>query len=344
MKHIFLTLMLMLSMTNAAFSASISERQKREQLDEIKARINEHYVLEPSLSAINNALETFAKSKSFNQIQNKREFSEALTDQLHVFDKHFTVRWRDPNAPEVSASGKEPWTQKVARQNYGFAAVENLAGNVGYINLRAFAELTPTTRALADAAVTLVKDSDVVIIDLRENGGGSPDMVRFFSSFLLDKRTHLNSFYHRHSDNMTEFWTMDEVPSWLAATPLYLLTSENTFSAAEEFAYNLKHLKRATLVGEVTRGGANPWQYFPTSDNFDVGIPTAMAVNPITNTNWEGKGVTPHIEVSAETAKARAYQEALSWLSSRVENYAKEDVEVALGKIKASKAVPSGTQ
>lgn len=344
MKHAVLTLFSILLFADTVSAASMSESQKREQLDEITARINEHYVIESALPAISKGLEAFAESKGFEQIQNKRAFAEALTQQLHVYDKHFSVRWRDPDAPEVHASGNEPWPQKVARQNFGFAAVENLEGNVGYINLRAFAELSATTRALADAAVTLVKDSEVVIIDLRENGGGSPDMVRFFSSFLLDTRTHLNSFYHRESDSMTEFWTMDEVPSWLAAMPLYLLTSKDTFSAAEEFAYNLKHLKRATLVGEVTRGGANPWRYFLTSANFEVGIPTAMAVNPITKTNWEGKGVIPHIIVSASDAKARAHQEALSWLSSRVSDYAKEDVDLALGKLKASPASQSQAQ
>ncbi|WP_414829772.1 S41 family peptidase [Alteromonas sp. H39] len=333
MNNVIWAFILMFSFATTAVAASMSERQKHEQLEEIKVRIKAHYVLESALPHINEGLDEFARSKGFEQIKDKRTFSEALTQQLHAYDKHFSVRWNDPDVDEARESGKEPWPEKIARQNYGFAAVENLKGNVGYINLHAFAELTATTRALADAAVTLVKDSDVIIIDLRENGGGSPDMVRFLSSFLLEARTHLNSFYDRESDNMTEFWTMDDVPSWLANTPLYILTSQNTFSAAEEFAYNLKHLKRATLIGEVTRGGANPWRYFTTSDNFEVGIPTAMAVNPITKTNWEGKGVIPHIVVSASNAKTRAYEEALIWLSSRVNHYAKDEIEMTLSQL-----------
>lgn len=332
-KRVLLPLFFVLTVSGTVTAQPISATQKRAQLDAIQAQINDQYVMEDLLPAINQNLAVFSGSEAFDKITTKQAFAEALSRELQTFDKHFTVRWSAPDTSKTSARNKEPWPQRVARQNYGFAMIEHLKGNIGYLDLRAFADLTATTRALADASMTLLKDSDVVIIDLRENGGGSPDMVRFLSSFLLGTRTHLNSFKHRHSDEMTEFWTMDDVPSWLAETPLYILTSPDTFSAAEEFTYNMKHLKRATIVGETTRGGANPWRYFPTSDNFAVGIPTSMAVNPITQTNWEGKGVVPHIHAPAQNAKTQAYKEALKWLAPRVEGYAKEDVETALSEL-----------
>jgi C-terminal processing protease CtpA/Prc len=81
-----------------------------------------------------------------------------------------------------------------------------------------------------------------------------------------------------------------------------VLTSKRTFSGAEEFTYNLKNLKRATIIGETTGGGAHPGGVFRASEHFGVFVPTGRAINPITKTNWEGTGVTPDVAVPADQA------------------------------------------
>src|SRR5206468_11911867 len=95
------------------------------------------------------------------------------------------------------------------------------------------------------------------------------------------------------------------------------LTSGRTFSAAEEFTNNLKTLKRATIVGETTGGGANPGGMERLSDHFGAFVPNGRAINPVTQTNWEGTGVAPDIAVAADQALAAAYRAALGKLAEK---------------------------
>jgi C-terminal processing protease CtpA/Prc len=123
---------------------------------------------------------------------------------------------------------------------------------------------------------------------------------------------HLNSFYERPGDKHTQTWTLPYVPGLRTPDkPVYVLTSNRTFSAAEEFTYNLKNLKRATIVGETTGGGANPGGYISVTPHFRVFVPTGRAINPITSTNWEGTGIEPDIQVPQTDALNEAYRLAL---------------------------------
>jgi C-terminal processing protease CtpA/Prc len=143
-----------------------------------------------------------------------------------------------------------------------------------------------------------------LIIDLRDNGGGRPDMVAYLSSYLFDSRTHLNDLWTRRTDKTEEFWTRDTIPGrrFGGVKPVYVLTSAQTFSGGEEFTYNLKNLKRATIVGETTGGGAHPVSGHRIDEHFRIDVPFARAINPITHTNWEGVGVTPDVVVPAKDA------------------------------------------
>jgi len=79
----------------------------------------------------------------------------------------------------------------------------------------------------------------------------------------------------------------------------------------------MKNLKRATLVGETTGGGANPGGPVRLTEHFDVFIPAGRAISPITKTNWEGTGVKPDVEVPKELALKTAYQMALNKLAEK---------------------------
>jgi C-terminal processing protease CtpA/Prc len=187
-----------------------------------------------------------------------------------------------------------------------FVKVEQLDGNVGYVKFNGFFDVEfcgPT----ASAAMNFVAGSRALIVDLRDNGGGSPAMVAYVSSYLFSTRTHLNDLWTRRTGATEEFWTRD-VPGrrFGGEKPVYVLTSARTFSGAEEFTYNLKSLKRATIVGETTGGGAHPVSAHPIDEHFVIGVPFARAVNPITHTNWEGVGVAPDVKVLAADALATA--------------------------------------
>src|SRR5262249_6744024 len=149
---------------------------------------------------------------------------------------------------------------------------------------------------------------DAIVFDLRQNGGGSPEMIRFLTSYLFEAPTHLNDMVDREGKTVEEWWTTKDVPGRRPKTdvPVYVLTSQRTFSGAEEFSYNLKNLKRATLVGETTGGGAHPVRGEQLNDRFAIRIPFMRACNPITKTNWEGTGVEPDVKVPAAEALDKA--------------------------------------
>jgi C-terminal processing protease CtpA/Prc len=202
------------------------------------------------------------------------------------------------------------------RTNCAFKRVEILSRNIGYLKFNGFGDPT-VCGATVVAAMTFLAHVDAIIFDLRENGGGDPRMVAMISSYLFDKPTHLNDLYNRKDDFTTQYWTLPYVPgTTLADKPAFVLTSKSTFSGAEEFTYNLKNLKRATIVGETTGGGAHPVSGHRIDDHFMIGVPYARAVNPISRTNWEGTGVEPDVAVKASEALEKAEELASSKLAN----------------------------
>jgi C-terminal processing protease CtpA/Prc len=193
------------------------------------------------------------------------------------------------------------------RINCGFVKVEQLPGNIGYLKFNMFASpdmCGPT----ASAAMNFLANTDALIVDMRDNGGGDPSMVRYVSSYVFSTRTHLNDLWNRKTGETQEYWTLDTIPGkrFGGEKPVYVLTSSRTFSGAEEFSYNLKMLKRATIVGETTGGGAHPVAGRRIDDHFMIGVPGARAINPISKTNWEGVGVEPDVKVAAADALTTA--------------------------------------
>jgi C-terminal processing protease CtpA/Prc len=141
-------------------------------------------------------------------------------------------------------------------------------------------------------------------------------MIGLLSSYLFDDVVHLNDFYIRERDEHRQFWTAPHVQGqrYGGNKPVYILTSNRTFSAAEEFTYNLKNLKRAIIVGETTGGGAHPGGVRGITDHFGIWVPNGRAINPITKTNWEGIGIEPAVKVAAADALKAAHLDALQKL------------------------------
>jgi hypothetical protein len=226
-------------------------------------------------------------------------FAGRLTDDIQAMtqDKHIRVKLQHPGHSISSSHDIEQ----------DFEKVEILEGNIGLIKFDQFSS-NPKVKNKIDRIFAELSDIDALIIDLRSNGGGSPDLVRYISSYFFDKKTHLNSIYWRATNRNDEYWTIDDLPSRKRPDlPIYILTSKNTFSAAEEFTYNLKVRKRAYVVGEKTKGGANPGGYFDLPFKLSIFIPTGRAINPITQTNWEGAGVSPDLPVISVLAFEEAY-------------------------------------
>ncbi|MFD5437939.1 S41 family peptidase [Kitasatospora sp. NPDC127067] len=167
------------------------------------------------------------------------------------------------------------------------------------------------------AALTLASRARALIVDLRANRGGDPDTVAFVCSYLLDERTHLNTMHWHGGGRSEQSWSLPHVPGarFGGSKPLYVLSSDSTFSAAEELAYDLQQLGRAVVVGERTRRGAHPCQGWTVHPHLEATVPVGRAVNPVSRTNWEGTGVQPDVPCAAGDSLDRAHALALARLA-----------------------------
>ena len=276
--------------------------------------LNESYVFPDVAKKMEEAVRTRQKRGEFDSITDGNAFAAKLTDTFQEVshDKHLRVNYSAVKMPERVADAK-PSPDEVARyhkdmekMNCGFDKVEHMEGNVGYVKFDFFAD-PDVCGPTAVAAMNFLANVDAIIFDLRENGGGDPKMVAFIQTYLFEEQTHLNDLWERKGDVTHQYWTLPYVPGKrLGDKPVYVLTSHDTFSGGEEFCYNLKNLKRATLIGETTGGGAHPVSGHRIDDHFMIGVPFARAINPISKTNWEGTGVEPDVKVAAADALTTA--------------------------------------
>jgi len=288
-------------------SSDLDESERVEIVRHIGVMLNKHYVFPEIATECADHLQAVHEAGVFDELTSPQAFATSLTTTLQSVshDKHMRVRLNtrapaaDHQADQANAQALQ--AERVRRNNYGFNGIERFEGNIGYIDLRSFSG-SPDASTTAAAVMGYLANSDALIYDLRNNGGGSPEMVRFLCSYLFDEPTHLNSLYWRQGDVTQEFWTQEVPGLSMASVPVFVLTSQRTFSAAEEFTYNLSTRKRATIVGETTGGGANPGGSVPINRRFSMFVPTGRAINPITGTNWEGVGVVPDVAVEADTA------------------------------------------
>jgi hypothetical protein len=294
---------------NAATDMTMSRTERLAAIDALAEHLTRAYVFPDKAVEAERALKRHVASGVYDTVTRGTAFAALLTSQLQAVtkDKHLRVRVAPPGiaggrggAPSLDAR------LRAAREaNYGFGRVELLPGNIGYLEIRGFGSWVPEARDTVGRIMSSLADASALIIDLRDNGGGSPDAVAFVSSYLFGETpVHLNSLYFRPANRTDDFHTDPGVPGkkFGPSKPVYVLTSSFTFSAAEEFTYNLQARRRATIIGETTGGGAHPGGTVPLAGQLVAFIPSGRAINPITKTNWEGVGVKP--EISVERAKA----------------------------------------
>jgi hypothetical protein len=293
----------------------ISKEYKEAAIERLSSLMNDFYVFPEVAKQTEKHLNAQLKEGYYDSFKDDESFAEALTKSVQSVnkDKHMRIRVNPPfEAPDNSSERViEERLRRINRSragNAGFNTVKLLEGNIGYLDLRGFAGLE-SGKALADASMKLLSRSDAIIFDLTKNGGGSPRMVQYLCSYFFDGKVHLNSLYWREDDRTEEFWTLDEIDGErMPDIPLFIMTSDYTFSGAEEFSYNMQTQQRATLVGQTTGGGANPGGSMRINENLGVFIPRGRAINPITKTNWEGVGVIPEVKTSPEETLDKTHE------------------------------------
>ncbi len=304
---------------------ALTKQEKESTINAISTKLQTTYVFPNVAKEMSNLIRKNFKIGAYNALQNPHDFANQLTTDLVSVskDKHLRVTYtpivkasrNTKRKPEDSLITVNRYINTLKRDNFGFKELKILDGNIGYLDLRSFSDAR-YGKLTAISAMNFLSNSDAIIIDLRKNGGGNPNMIQLLTSYLYGSTpVHLNTFYWRPTDSHSETWTLPTVNGERSPkTPVYILTSTRTFSAAEEFSYNLKHLKRALLIGETTGGGAHPGGPVRATEKFTIWVPSGRAINPITKTNWEGTGVTPHINVSSDKALETAQIKAIESL------------------------------
>jgi retinol-binding protein 3 len=304
-------------------SFSVDAATRAEVINGALADLNEFYVSTDVVKQMADAIRARQQRGEYDSITDGDAFAMKLTENLQAVshDKHLRVDFSPVPLP-AEMSGPDPkaeaeYRKQMERANCGFDKLEILPGNIGYVKFDFFAD-PKVCASTVIAAMNFLANSDAIIFDLRENGGGDPAMVAFICSFLFEQPTHLNDLWTRKGNSTHQFWTLPYVSGkHLATQPAYVLTSHRTFSGGEEFTYDLQQLKRATIVGEVTGGGAHPVAGHRIDDHFEIGVPFATAINPISHTSWEGTGVAPEVKVSAADALTSAQELAAQTLAAK---------------------------
>jgi hypothetical protein len=291
-----------------SYAAELSKEEKSEVVKRLQKLVAENYFSE-SGAKIAAHLEERLKTKAYDTLESLPAFTNALTKDLQFVtkDKHLYIRF-DKQRQNIPTPLKDPLLDE-QQLNHGIRKLSILAGNIGYLEVSAFSRIDEDP-ALAAAAMNFLKNTDALIIDLRANGGGS-DWTLLASYLLPEENILLNTIYWNNGEKM-EMRTRSELdaPRFLDRD-VYLLTSNSTFSAAEAFTYALKSQGRVVLVGERTRGGANPNRIFPLhqfADGSTLGasIPVGRTINAVTKTNWEGAGIEPDYRTTAAAALDKA--------------------------------------
>lgn len=311
------------------------------------------------LEAIANALEryafpeTAAKAQAdirqrlsqggYSSIVSGYQLAETLTTQLQTLTADLSIRVYCSPTPLPQLSADTPPTaeelayqqQQSQRRNFDINRVERLGGNLGFLQLYGFEPPEFAGETLA-AAMTCLAYTQGLIIDLRYNRGGSPGMVALLCSYLLPAypAVHLSDVSWPAEQRIQQSWTVPYTggPRYLDR-PVYVLTGPETATAAEEFAYILKQLKRATLIGETTAGKANPGSGQRLHDHFWMFLPTGQVLSPATGDNWQGSGVLPDFKVPVELALKVAHYMGLTDLSKQTQP-SNQELEAALETVK----------
>lgn len=314
----------------------------------VAERVGERYV-DPAVAArVRAEVMALHRAGRYGALHTASALTDTLTADLWRIggDSHLQVVYSV--RPRLINPGGEP-TQEEARQqreraaarNFGWHRVERLDGNVGYIEVGRFEPLEDAGAVMA-AAMQFLSNTDALIVDLQTNGGGHARTVGAFESYFLPPGVHVSTLHRRDPADSARSVTEATLPApRYLDRPIYVLTAARTYSGAEAFAYDLRSQRRATLVGETTRGGANPGEWQQMDEHFAVFVPTARVVNAVTGGNWEGTGIVPDVATAAREALPAAHAAALErLLAEHADSPRAELWREALDRLRARPAAP----
>jgi hypothetical protein len=296
----------------------LSATDRNQVIDAVAARLLQSYILPDMAQQLVTTLLAHQKQGAYDAIADGAVLASRLTSDLQAIsrDRHLRVEFFPSKLPREeggpSAEEQEQYRKDLERTNCGFQRAEIFPGNIGYVQLNYFGP-PDVCGNIASIAMKYVSHTDAIIFDLRLNHGGDPAMVALLASYLFDRPVHLDDLYNRRENKTTQYWaTPEKVSASMPTQPVYVLTSRVSFSGAEQFCYDLRNLRRATLIGEKTGGAAHPTLNHRLSDHFLIAMPEFRYINSITRTDWEGQGISPDVPAAPWNALLVAQKLALA--------------------------------
>lgn len=272
----------------------------------IRGELNEKYIYEETAVKISRVLEK--RTEAYCLCRTPADL--ARTIEIDLFeasgDQHLHFIHRPSHEAENSVHSA---SEDSGAERFGLYRPQHMTKSIGYMKISRMA-IEREAAYLAAHYMEEMAGKKTIIIDLRENQGGAAGMVVFLSSFFFPKPVLLYTQFNRLRNEHKAVWTLSDLPGKRPPTDteLIILISRKTFSAAEGFAYCLKHLGRAIIVGEQSAGGAHPIIWVKLPWNYELAIPFSRIIHPVSGTDWEGTGVIPHHKVPAKEALKKALE------------------------------------
>lgn len=317
--------------------------QRKGIIDTLIKLVDAKYVYPDVAKKMTTYIRKRQQQKAYDTISSGESLARVITDDLRSISKdgHLSLDYSSKVIPVPVEQGApsqkeiEDFRKQGESDNFAFKKLEILEGNIGYLRLNTFWP-SDWIKEVAAGAMAFLKNADAVIIDLADNHGFADGGI-VIQSYFFNEPTHMSDYINRDDGSTRQSWTMPVVPgAKLADKNLFIIVSKETFSAGEDFAYNMQAQKRAIVIGEATGGGAHGTRGYRLGDHFSVGIPHVYSVNPITKSDWEGKGVQPDIVSPKTDALRRAHIAAIQSVlnSSKDQNHVKYLTKI-IGKLEA---------
>lgn len=298
------------------FAAAIGEADRKAVLAAVIAHLETEYVDPDVGRRVARKLREKSVRDMLANASDGTAMAAALRDKLRAEtgDGHLNVEYSEKELPANQAAADAEFSEQEmeryygAHVNFGVRKAERLENNIGLVDLAVFPPAAMGGDTVS-AAMQVIAHTDALIIDLRRNGGGM-DTVSLVASYLFDEQQPLSGIFNRPSGKTTQNFTQPYVPGakFGGTKPVYVLTSKRTFSAAEALAYDLQALKRATIIGQPSGGGAHPFTYRRIHPHFVLWSVVEKSVNPITGKNWQGVGVQPDVVIDPAQALDKALE------------------------------------
>lgn len=322
---------------------AVSSSEKSQVIAGALDSLQKFYFSHAAAERVANRIREREKRGEYRAINSANMLARVLSENLQAEakDLHLRIIYSAEAIPPKPAASAQPSPERVARmkafhahRNFGLSQLSRLPGNLGYMEMTGFADTSLASDALA-AAMTFLSNTDALIIDLRNNRGGEPEMQSLLASYFFPEKTLLSTFVSDDPARIQENWTRPVRGQPYLKKPVYILTSARvTFSAAEGFSYIMKAFGKAEIVGEKTGGGSNPSDGYILNRNFAIIIPYATPVVAVTKANWAG-GVIPDIPSSADDALRVAQIAALETLLRSASDDLTQERSRALETLKA---------